>query len=131
MSNNKDISTFKKLSLQETIAVAKCLEEVCIKNENGFARYQLGWDDARVGNECLPDFSGLKQNCVATIRVKLIGTLERGNPDKVEKQTQAQRLDKIERSIVNIKIAIKFIAGNSNISNDIFTGVIDRLNGKS
>jgi hypothetical protein len=64
---------FKQLTALQIRAVDKCLEAHCFADpqEDGRCIYEAGWDDARIGEEAIPEYPGRRAHVVGTYRIRL------------------------------------------------------------
>lgn len=82
------MTNVKKLTVAQTVAVSKLLEEHC-ENVNGFATYKNGWSDEKIRQHLdLPTPAG-----VARVRRELIGDLSRGGKSADSISTRVEVLE--------------------------------------
>jgi hypothetical protein len=101
---------FKQLTALQIRAVDKCLEAHCFADpqEDGRCIYELGWDDARVADEAIPEYPGRRAHVVGTYRIRLgYGRVISKNP-KPQKAGDQKLADLEDRVSALEAVLVKF-----------------------
>lgn len=109
---NKEVPTFKKMTIKAINASLKLLEENCQTNEDGFAIYKEGYNDKIIA-ELIANSAcnSATENGVARVRKEMYGSLPRNytgrsNTSNSELIRLQARIDEIERVVYNLAMVI-------------------------